>query len=121
MFTREGALVTIPNDGSGVFSSLTQRRDLAAPVGSVGSHVGDSAVVPLAPFDPTKTPRMIALSNGDVAIALEKGVSKWDYDATTGTYTSNRIYHDANEVFDMKTVSLSGQPGAVLDLSLIHI
>ena len=98
VLTRKGALVKIPNDGSGVFSTLPQRREAG----------NNAPITDLEAFDPAKTPRVIALSNGDIAIAKTSSVEMYDYDPATGLYVLGTTVALGGSVLDMKAVAFSG-------------
>ena len=101
VLTVEGELVLLPNDGSGLFSKLTQERKKAT-------------TTPIAGLDTVedtreKTPRMIATASGNIAIATASGIQRFTYDPATRTYSGAQSHTGNGAVLDMKHIHLTGQ------------
>jgi hypothetical protein len=114
VLTVEGEVVLLPNDGSGIFSRLTQERKKATT----------SAIAGLDTVEDTreKAPRMIALIDGNIAVATATGIQRLAYNPSTRTLSNNPAspYTTNGAVLDMKHIHLTGQPGANRDIVVLY-
>ena len=113
VLTVEGELVLLPNDGSGVFSLLTQERKKATTTAITGLDTVEDTR--------EKTPRMIAIGgDGNLAVATASGIQRYTWDAGTRTFAAAQSHTANGAVLDMKQIHLTGQPDANSDIVVLY-